>query len=86
MVGMAQGERGVSERRAAPDVIRLTIDGREVEVPAGSTIWDAARAAVLEMGFTIRMENRDRGFMDAESRQDAYANGKSPLMNIMIHM
>jgi len=48
-------------------------------------VWDAARGAVEEIGFTIRMENQEKGFLDAESRHDAYANGLSPLMNIMIH-
>ena len=38
----------MSERQTA-DTIRLTIDGRGVEVPAGSTIWDAARAAGVEI-------------------------------------
>jgi len=33
----------------ATETIRLTIDGREVEVPAGTTIWDAARAAGVEI-------------------------------------
>jgi formate dehydrogenase major subunit len=33
----------------ATQTIRLTIDGREIEVPAGSTIWDAARAAGVEI-------------------------------------
>ena len=48
-------------------------------------VWEAARASVLELGFLIRMENREKGFLDAESRHDAYANGQSPLMNVMIH-
>ena len=33
----------------ATETIRLTIDGREIEVPAGSTIWEAARAAGVEI-------------------------------------
>jgi len=33
----------------AAETIRLTIDGREIEVAAGSTIWDAARAAGVEI-------------------------------------
>ncbi len=31
------------------DRIRLTIDGQAVEAPAGATIWDAARAAGIEI-------------------------------------
>ena len=48
-------------------------------------VWNAAKATVAELGFTIRQENQAKGFLDAESKQDAYANGQSPLMNIMIH-
>jgi formate dehydrogenase major subunit len=39
----------MSERAAVAATIRLTIDGREVEVPAGTTIWDAARGAGVEI-------------------------------------
>jgi hypothetical protein len=48
-------------------------------------VWNAAKATVGELGFTIRQENQAKGFLDAESKHDAYANGQSPLMNIMIH-
>ncbi|MFA9454034.1 MAG: hypothetical protein ACERK6_08975 [Candidatus Aminicenantaceae bacterium] len=48
-------------------------------------VWDAARGAVEEIGFNIRMENREKGFLDAVSSHNAYANGESPLMNIMVH-
>ncbi|HEM47229.1 MAG TPA: 2Fe-2S iron-sulfur cluster binding domain-containing protein, partial [Alphaproteobacteria bacterium] len=33
----------------AQETISLTIDGREVEVPRGTTIWDAARQAGIEI-------------------------------------
>jgi len=33
----------------ATETMRLTIDGREIEVPAGTTIWEAARAAGVEI-------------------------------------
>lgn len=33
----------------APRTIRLTIDGREVAVPAGSTIWQAARKLEIDI-------------------------------------
>ena len=39
----------MSEQGAVTTAIRLTIDGREVEVPAGTSIWDAARAAGVEI-------------------------------------
>lgn len=48
-------------------------------------IWDAARGAVEEIGFTIRMESREKGFLDAILSQNAYTNSQPPLMNIMIH-
>ena len=48
-------------------------------------VWQAANEAVLEIGFRVRMENREKGFLDAESGHNAYANGQSPLMNIMIN-
>ncbi|MEJ2547299.1 MAG: molybdopterin-dependent oxidoreductase, partial [Gemmatimonadota bacterium] len=31
------------------ETVRLTIDGREIEAPVGSTIWEAARAAGIEI-------------------------------------
>ncbi|MFQ5747499.1 MAG: formate dehydrogenase subunit alpha [Gemmatimonadota bacterium] len=34
---------------AAEATVRLTIDGREVEAPAGSTLWEAARLAGIEI-------------------------------------
>ncbi len=49
MVRPAAKERTVSEPEAVATPIRLTIDGREVEVSAGTTIWDAARAAGVEI-------------------------------------
>ncbi|MCL7959640.1 MAG: 2Fe-2S iron-sulfur cluster-binding protein, partial [marine benthic group bacterium] len=39
----------MSDEGAVAGTIRLTIDSREVEVPAGTTIWDAARAAGVEI-------------------------------------
>jgi formate dehydrogenase major subunit len=33
----------------ATETIRLTIDGHDVEVPASSTVWEAARAAGIEI-------------------------------------
>ncbi len=48
-------------------------------------VWEAARETVVEIGFRIRKEDREKGFMDAESGHDAYANGQAPLMNIMIN-
>ena len=39
----------MSEPDAVAGTIRLTVDGREVEVTAGTTIWDAARAAGVEI-------------------------------------
>ena len=39
----------MSDRSAAKTAIRLTIDGREVEVRAGATIWEAAREAGVEI-------------------------------------
>ena len=33
----------MSGQGAVTTAIRLTIDGHEVEVPAGTTIWEAAR-------------------------------------------
>jgi len=33
----------------ATETIRLTIDGREIEVPAGSTVWEAARGAGIDI-------------------------------------
>jgi RecJ-like exonuclease len=48
-------------------------------------VWDAAREAVQEIGFNIRMENREKGFLDSVSAHNAYSNGVAPLMNIMIH-
>ncbi len=48
-------------------------------------VWDAARETVEEIGFKIRIENREKGFFDAVSAHNAYANGESPLMNIMIN-
>jgi len=39
----------MNEQDALTTAIRLTIDGREVEVPAGTTIWEAARAGGVEI-------------------------------------
>ncbi|MBT8461105.1 MAG: (2Fe-2S)-binding protein, partial [Gemmatimonadetes bacterium] len=39
----------MSEPVATTTAIRLTVDGHEVEVPAGTTVWDAARAAGVEI-------------------------------------
>ena len=39
----------MSELAAVAATIRLTIDGREVEVAAGTTIWDAARGAGVDI-------------------------------------
>ncbi|MGD8496677.1 MAG: 2Fe-2S iron-sulfur cluster-binding protein, partial [Gemmatimonadales bacterium] len=33
----------------ATDTITLSIDGREISVPRGTTIWDAARSAGIEI-------------------------------------
>jgi len=38
-----------SERGIVTETISLTIDGREIEVPLGTTIWDAARKAGIEI-------------------------------------
>ncbi len=39
----------MSDPVATAAAIRLTVDGREVEVPAGTTMWEAARAAGVEI-------------------------------------
>jgi formate dehydrogenase major subunit len=39
----------VSGRETRAGTVRLTIDGKAVEVPAGTTIWDAAKAAGIEI-------------------------------------
>jgi formate dehydrogenase major subunit len=39
----------VSDVKSAVNTVRLTIDGQGIEVPAGSTIWEAARAAGIEI-------------------------------------
>ena len=49
MVGVASKDRAMSEHSTTATAIRLTIDGREVEVEAGSTVWEAARAAGIEI-------------------------------------
>ena len=38
------GEELIHERTAAPPTVTLTLDGRPVTVPAGTTIWEAAQA------------------------------------------
>jgi formate dehydrogenase major subunit len=39
----------MKEATHTTDTVRLTIDGREIEAPAGSTIWEAAKAAGIEI-------------------------------------
>ncbi|MDT8436806.1 MAG: formate dehydrogenase subunit alpha [Gemmatimonadota bacterium] len=48
MSGGRNGPAGVAAGAAA-ETVRLTIDGTPVEVPAGTTIWEAARAAGIEI-------------------------------------
>ena len=39
----------MSGGNGGPDPVRLTIDGQSIEVPAGATIWEAAKAAGIEI-------------------------------------
>jgi len=39
----------MSEVTPAAESVRLTIDGHDIEVPAGSTVWEAAKAAGIEI-------------------------------------
>ena len=45
MVGNGEGLKAADQRAVSTGQVTLTVDGREVSVPAGSTILDACREA-----------------------------------------
>ncbi len=47
-------------------------------------VWESAKEAVKEIGFTVRMENKDKGLLDAIAVQGPYAYTNPPLLNIII--
>ncbi len=47
-------------------------------------VWESAKEAVKEMGFTVRMENKDKGLLDAIAAQGPHAYTNPPLLNIII--
>ena len=47
-------------------------------------VWEAAKAALTEIGFAIRMENKEKGLLDAIAVRGPHAYGDPPLMNILI--
>jgi hypothetical protein len=49
-------------------------------------VWEAAKEALSEIGFAIRMENKEKGLLDAIAVRGPHAYGDPPLMNILIRM
>jgi hypothetical protein len=47
-------------------------------------VWESAKEAIKEIGFTIRLENKDKGLLDAIAAQGPHAYTNPPLMNILI--
>ena len=47
-------------------------------------VWESAKEAVKEIGFTVRMEDKDKGLLDAIAVQGPHAYTNPPLMNILI--
>lgn len=47
-------------------------------------VWEAAKAALSEIDFAIRMENKEKGLLDAIAVRGPHAYGDPPLMNILI--
>ena len=48
-------------------------------------VWGAALGALEDIGFTVWVENKEKGYIDAESAHLDYASGEAPLMNVLIH-